>query len=172
MSITKTKKIIIALAALLLLAGVVGPVAARYVSNYRKEAQIHASNFHFSADYLSYVAEGDTAPKYSVSSWGREEIQFCLYNYELENIAQVSETDIFYKLTLSESENWEITVYDQQNQPVQPEKGLYKLSRGVSPTYHRVCLKYTGTAVPAVVEVSAVAKKPYSMTLAAEFTLD
>ena len=173
MNTTKKKKILwIALVALLVIVSTVGVVSARYVSNYRKEAEIHATNFHFSSDYLAYMPEGANAPEYTVSSWGKESIQFCLYNYEVENIAQISDSDICYELSLSDPGNWEVAVYDQQNAPVAHEGDLYTMEQSDTKSYHRVCLTYKGSSneAPAPVTVTVNSTMPYSKTLAAEFT--
>ena len=72
----KKRNIAIILVALLLLSSVAGIVAAKYVSNYHYEAVIHASNFHFSSNYLN---SDNTIPSFNVSDWGSNNITFYLY---------------------------------------------------------------------------------------------
>lgn len=146
------------LVALLLSAGAIGFTAAKYVSNNEKEAEIHASNFHFSSNYLMV----DSMPEYNVSDWGSNSIVFYLFNYEQENTALVSDCDISYKIIAPA--NWDVTVEGET-----PVKDVYTMEK--SESAHRVSLTYTGTGKPDPVEVAVKAIAPYSKTLKAKFNL-
>lgn len=146
------------LVALVLTVGAIGFTAAKYVSNNEKEAEIHASNFHFSSNYLMV----DKLPEYNVSDWGSNSVVFCLFNYEQENTALVSDCDISYKITAPA--NWVVAVEGET-----PVKDVYTMEQGEST--HRVSLTYTGTDKPDPVEVTVKAISPYSKTLKAKFNL-
>ena len=148
--------------ALVLILGAVSFAAAKYVSNHRKEAEIHASNFHFSSDYLAY----SETPEFTVSDWSRN-IRFHLFNYELENAALISDTDIIYSITVSN--DWALSVTDSQGNPVTPDGDSYTLPRSDSHSYHLVTLSYKGTAKTPTAEVTVLSSSPYSKELKATF---
>lgn len=161
----KKRYMAIILVALLLLAGAAGIVAARYISEYKKETEIHASNFHFSSDYLKYVATGETVPQYTVSDWGSHSVWLQLFNYEQENVSLVSDTQIQYTITVSA--DWSVTVSDTQGVIV-PEGDVYTMGTGV--TAHSVKLTYTGKeAQPGDLTVTVASKEPYEKKLEAKF---
>lgn len=156
----------IVLMALLVILGAVGFVAARYVSDYQKEAEIHASNFHFSSDYLRY----DETADYTVSNWGTQNVKFCLFNYETENVALISETDIVYQIQISDNDNWVVSVADAQGHAVAPVDGAYTLPKSDTPTYHLVTLTYNGSQENPKVNVTVTSSSPYEKELKAGFT--
>lgn len=158
----KKKKTAIVLMALVLILGAVSFAAAKYVSNHRKEAEIHASNFHFSSDYLAY----SEVPEFTVSDWSRD-IRFRLFNYELENAALISDTDILYAITVSN--DWSLSVTDSQGNPVTAADGSYTLPRSDSHSYHLVTLSYKGTGKTPTAEVTVLSSSPYSKELKAIF---
>lgn len=149
----------------LLFVGAIGFAAAKYVSNYQKEAEIHASNFHFSSNYLEY----DAAPQFTVSDWGDHYVQFLLFNYEQENIALISETDILYRITVSD--DWSVAVVDAAGNTVSPTDGIYTMKASTVCTSHCVTLTYTGTGDPTNVSVSVQSTSPYKKELKADFLL-
>lgn len=155
----------IVLIVLLVVLGAVGFVVARYVSNYRKEAEIHASNFHFSSDYLRYEENAD----YTVSNWGKHAVKFSLFNYEIENVALISDTDIIYNIEVSDSD-WTVSVTDGHGQAVAANNGSYTLPKSDAQLSHLVTLTYTGTNENPEVDVTVTATSPYSKVLKAGFT--
>ena len=162
----KKRSIAIALVTLTLVVGAISFAAAKYVSNHKKEAEIHASNFHFSSDYLEY----GTQPEWTVSDWASNQVQFRLYNYQKENIAQISETDILYQIKLS-GNGWTATVTDEAGNAVAADNGVYKMPANAERTYHQVTLTYSGSAVPEKVAVDVETTSPYKMNLEAVFVL-
>ena len=160
----------IVLVAIPLILGVVGFAAAKYVANYQKEAEIHASNFHFSSDYLRYAESNGQPAEIAVSNWGQKDVRFHLFNYEVENVALLSETDIAYKIDLSDDEAWTVSVTDSTGNLVNPVDGSYTLLQSDSPSSHLVTLTYTGTEEIPQVTVKVTSTDPYTKTLTAKFT--
>lgn len=150
--------------ALLVAFSAVGFVAAKYLADYNKEAEIHASNFHFSSNYLQY----DSEPVYTVSDWGDHNVQFCLYNYEQENIALISETDLTYQIDVEAG--WSVTVKDGNGQVVTPNSGAYTMP-GSEIVSHTVVLEYTGEGEPTSVNVTVKSTAPYAKEIKAKFNL-
>lgn len=151
---------------LLLTVGTVGFVAARYIANYQKEAEIHASDFHFSSNYLQY----NSTPEYSVSDWSTKGVNFLLYNHEQENTALISDTAIQYKIGVSD--DWTVTVTDANGNAVQKAAdGKYTLEASAVLSHHKVTLSYTGNGSPEDVAVSVTSTNPYSKALNAKFRL-
>jgi hypothetical protein len=148
----------VAMAALLLVVGTIGFAAAKYVSNNEKEAEIHASNFHFSSNYLKV----DGVPEYNVSDWGSNSVVFYLFNYEQENTALVSDCDISYKIIAPA--NWDVTVEGETL-----KDGVYTMEQGES--FHRVSLTYKENDKPNPAEVTVESKAPYKKILKAKFNL-
>ena len=155
-----SKKIIAAwiFLAVALVAGAVGIVAAKYIANYQKEAEIHASSFHFSSNLLEY----GTKPELTVFDSGNHSVEFYLYNYQKENTALVSDLEIPY--TISVSQGWNVAVTDAQGNAVTELKLPAETA-----TYHKVTV--TGTTSNSV-DVVVTSTDPYVLELAAEFTLE
>lgn len=163
----KYKETAAVLAAVLLIVGAVGFAAARYVSNNQKEAEIHASNFHFSSNYLS---DDETAAQFDVSDWGSHDVAFYLFNYEQENIALVSDSDIIYKI--SAPEDWSVQVQDATGNVLEPNgNGEYTMEKSMVKTFHCVTLRYSGTGTPGSAKVTVESTVPYKKTLQAIFNL-
>lgn len=153
----KTKNhIALILVVLLLIAGTTGIVAAKYIANHQKEAEIHASSFHFSSDSLEYGA----VPAYTVFDDGSHSVAFSLYNYQKENIAQISDMEIPY--TVQVSEGWSVQI--QGSAATQQE-----LPGGIA-TEHKVILTRESAGSESV-DVTVTSNAPYEMELKATFTL-
>jgi len=165
----KNRKIVIMLMALTMVLGAISFAAARYVSNYRKEAQLHASSFHFSSDYLAYDSgNAMTTPKIKVSDWGERNVQFHLYNYEKENVALIADTDILYSILVNDG--WDVSVSDSQGTAVEPDtNGSYTLKRSDNQSYHLVTLTYHGTDELPKADVTVASSSPYTKVLKASF---
>lgn len=160
------RKISLICLVVLLVAGAIGFAAAKYVSNYRKEAEIHASNFHFSSNYLAY----GEVPEYTVSDWGTHKVEFLLFNYQVENTALVSETDIVYRITCPEG--WDVVVSDANGAEVVSVSGAYTMPVSTTRTSHKVTLSYSGQGDPSELSVKVSAERPYSMELSGKFLLN
>ncbi len=148
------------LVAVALIAGAVGIVAAKYIANYQKEAEIHASSFHFSSNYLEY----DAAPEYTLLDTGSHSVEFLLYNYQKENTALVSDMEIPYEISVSEG--WSVAVTDAQGNPVTERK----LPANTA-THHTVTVT-RAAPTGSTVYVTVTSTAPYTMELAAEFILE
>lgn len=162
------KVAVIVLMVLLLAAEVIGVAMARYISRNQKEAVIHASNFHFSSNYLN---DDSNASVYTVSDWGSHNITFYLFNYEQENVSLISDSDITY--TISVPDEWNVQVCNSAGDTITPnENSEYTMEASTVTTAHRVTLTYAGddNDVDSVL-VKVVSTSPYEKTMSAEFTL-
>lgn len=160
----KKRNIALILVAILVAVSAAGFVTARYVSNYQKEAVIHASDFHFSSNYLS--AESPV-PEFKVSDWGSNNITFYLYNYEVENVALISDTAIQYKITVSPG--WNVQVQDMNGHALTATDGVYTMAQSDSLISHKVTL--TGGSDGSSVNVTVESTSPYKKELKAKFNL-
>lgn len=161
------KMIAAVMVALLLMAGAIGFVVAKYVTNRQKEAEIYASNFHFSSNYLN---SADIVPEYNVSDWGSHNVVFYLFNYEQENTALIADTDILYKLTVPNG--WTAEITDVVGAVVAPDsEGKYTLTRSEQMTSHCVTMTYTGDGIPGTAKVTVESTNPYKKILQAQFNL-
>lgn len=162
----KNKKFfVMGLLALLVAVGSIGFVAAKYISNYQQEAEIHASNFHFSSNYLEYGSEAE----FTVSDWGDHAITFLLHNYEKENTALIADTAITYSINVDP--DWTVSVVDAAGKTVTDSNGTYTMAASAAASSHSVTLTYNGDGEPTVVHVSVKAQSPYSKELKARFNL-
>jgi len=159
----RKKTVAAVLVGLLLVAALTGVVAAKYVSDNRRAEEIHASGFHFSSDYLE--VSGGTL---SVSDWDTKGIVFRIYNYEKENVAQISDVDMGYKITVPDG--WKIaSVKTEQGEWVPPVEGVYTMAASEESCAHVVTLEYAGSGQPGSATVTAAAVSPYAKTLKATF---
>ena len=164
-SVSKSRAIALILVALVITAALVTAVVAKYVSNNEKAAEIHASGFHFSSDYLEPGGQS-----VNVSDWNTRGIVFHLYNYEKENVAQISDSEIQYQITIPE--DWRIdTVKNNNGVSVFANAGVYTLPKGDALTAHTVTLKYVGSGNPNSAEITVNAVSPYEKTLQANFLM-
>ncbi len=72
-----------------------GAVFAKYRMEMKKQAEMIAANFHISSDYL----EAGTTPTYQLAD--RTPFEIRVYNYEKENVAQISQVPMKYTVTVS-----------------------------------------------------------------------
>ena len=161
-SVSKSRAIALILIALVTTAALVSAVVAKYVSNNQKAAEIHASGFHFSSDYLE--PNGQTV---NVSDWSTRGIVFQLYNYEKENIAQISDSAIQYQITVPEG--WKVDTVMSNGVAVFPNNGVYTIPKSDAATTHTVTLKYAGSGDPSPAKITVNAISPYEKTLWATF---
>lgn len=159
----KSRAIALILGTLVITAVFISAVAAKYISNDKKTAEIHASGFHFSSDYLE--SDGQSV---NVSDWSTWGIVFHLYNYEKENIAQISDSEIQYRITVPSG--WQIdTVKRDDGAAVAVNQGVYTIPKSDERAAHTVALKYVGTGNPGSAAITVEAVSPYEKTLQAEF---
>ncbi len=162
----RSKKIIVAvLLGLLAAAALMGLAVAKYVAGNRRAAEIHASGFHFSSDYL----ETEGAAR-NVSDWDAQGVVFRLYNYEKENTAQISDTAVDYRITVPDG--WQISsVKTDGGDRVSAVNGVYTMAKSDIGYAHTVTVKYVGSGRPDSVEITAAAVSPYEKELKAVFRL-
>ena len=99
-----------------------GGLLAKYISENKREAEMISSGFHLSSNYLK-----ETRKYLNVATSG--EIQVELYNWELENTAQVSEMDILYQVNVSGGNLTSVTLNDTSTE-VTASGGKYNLALG------------------------------------------
>lgn len=151
----------ILLTVLLLLLGisaVTGTLLARYISSNEYRAQMLSAGFHISSDYLE-----ENGADYSVTD--HQPVSFRVYNYEKENVAQVSAMDISYGIV----SDWDVTsVTDENGDPVLPNAdGYYTLPSGGA-TFHTVTMaSLDGDAEE---KVTVKTHTPYQKEMSATFT--
>ena len=90
------KLLLLLLAAVLVTGGVTGAILAKYVSENRQQAEMISANFHISSTYLK---EGTTPPQYSIGVPG--DLVIDINNYEVENVAQLSQVPMIYTVTVA-----------------------------------------------------------------------
>ena len=132
-----------------------GGLMAKYVKENRQQAEMTAAQFHISSDYLE---ETEKKAKYSITDW-KNGFDILLYNYEKENIAQISECEISYEVEATNG--WTVT-----------DDGDGKLT--VDPNKKEVALHLTPGASAKKddkVTVTVTTTVPYTKTLSAEFIL-
>ena len=165
----RTKKIswkkrrVILLAAvltLLLLNAAVGALAAYRTQNIQK-AEMISANFHISSNYLK-----ETAASYNVVDWGGG-FDILLYNYETENIANISAVDMTYTVTV---ENGSLeSVKNATGDELSPSDGSYSFPASTGTSYHTLHIlpDDSGGEVSVTVETTA----PFTKTLSGSFTM-
>lgn len=143
----------------LLIFGVVGTgtLLARYVARNEMQAEMVAAGFHISSDYLK-----ENGAEYTVSNW-RDGITVELYNYEVENVAQIAEKPISYDIEISN--DWEVSRGSSNVQ-----EGILS-GDGAQKDTHSLLIRYTGSGSPSSVELKVKATSPYAKTLRATFNL-
>ena len=159
-------KIIVAvLLGIVAVAALTGIVVAKYVADNRRAAEIHASGFHFSSDYLE--PDGGSL---DVSDWDIQGITFHLYNYEKENVAQISDTAMDYRITVPAG--WQVSsVKDDRGNRVDSVNGIYTMAKNDACFAHTVTVKYVGSGRPDSVGISVSSVSPYEKELKATFRL-
>lgn len=162
------QKTVIAETVLAVLA-LIGFVAARYVAVNQREAQIHASEFHFSSNYLE-SKEQEALEPLIVSDWGDHSVRILLYNYEKDNVALISDSDVRY--TVSVDEGWSVTsVINADGTEAKPDKGVYTMQKSGTCINQELTIAYAGEGEPDAVRVTVTSVSPYEKTLTADFSL-
>lgn len=154
-----------ALVGIVLTGTLVYGVVAKYVTSNQRVAEIHASGFHFSSDYLETVSKS-----FNVSDWDTRGIVFHLYNYEKENVAQISDSEIQYQITVPT--DWEITSVKTGDTDVVPAGDVYTMEKSDTLLEHVVTVKYCGADRPTSAEIQVATVAPYKKTIEAQFLMD
>ena len=151
-------------------ASVSGGLVARYVSQNKNQAEMIASGFYISSNYLEDET-GDAIATNYVSDWGTHGIDIVLYNYEKENAALIAEDDITYQVS-TDGSGWNISVKNVDNSKAALIDGNYVFpSDGETRQSQVLSLEYDGEALPKEVTVTLKTSAPYVKTLAAKFIL-
>ena len=99
----KNSIIVIVLVTLIVLVAVSASLIAKYVYDNKNNAQMLSSDFHFTSNYLE-----EDKVTYDINNW-QDGFDIELYNYEKDNKALISNTDINYTVTVETSNpngNW------------------------------------------------------------------
>lgn len=161
---TKRGKQVAALSVLLVLLALIGGVAAKYITNNHTKAEMLSSGFHISSNYLE-----ETNVTYDVTDWGDHGITIQLFNFEKENVAQVSEHDITYKVTVPTG--WKVDVTDTIGTTIAASGDAYTLA--LDKGTHILKAAYIGEGTPtSPVTVTVTTTAPYAKELTATFNLD
>lgn len=84
----------------------IGGLSAKYITEYKKNAQMKSSNFYFTSDYLE-----ENTKTYDITDWS-DGFDIELYNYDKKNDTLVSEDEITYTVSITGSGNWSCTEDD------------------------------------------------------------
>lgn len=146
---------------LLAFGSLTGGLLARYVTKYRQENEMVADRFHISSKLLKESAPAYIAPVGTDGTFAVE-----LYNYEVENIASVSDMDITYTISVV---NGTVASVKNGDSVVTAAAGAYTLPSGPDRTAHTITVQPTDPSSAVTVTVTATA--PYVKTLSASFTV-
>ncbi|WP_165170534.1 hypothetical protein [Adlercreutzia sp. ZJ242] len=138
---------------------------AKYVTESQERAEMESSGFHISSNYLEEISQ-----TYTVADWG-DGFDILLYNYEKENVAQVSEVDMTYTVTVSEGTT--VSVTDQaSNVPDEDNDDIYTFGKFANTTYHTLHVT-PGTTVSKgdKITVTVTTVAPYKKMLTATFSI-
>ena len=152
-----------ALALLLLAGGITGGILAKYISQNRQEAEMISAGFHISSDYLK-----ETGNEISIAPGN--EILISLYNWEVENAAQVAEMNITYQVTVAGGSLSSITL-DDTDTTVTATDSYYTLALSGNTTHKTAHVLHVTPEAGATedVSVTVAATAPYVKTLSAVF---
>lgn len=169
-------------AAAIVLATATGLVGAKYMRRSQIKAQIHAADFHVSADYLEYI--DDTKPETTVTGWSENGIWVELYTYEKTNVALINADDMDIKFTVTVEDDkggslsnnaWEVTYYDADNTATAIAGGetptVTTLASDGTKDVYRFNLKYVGDDAPTYVDFKVNISEPYAFPLTGGFIL-
>ncbi len=153
---------ILILVLILTLLGSITYVAAKYISEkYFRTSIIDPTGFYFTSDYAT--SEGAT---YTTSDWVNG-IKIRVYNYDIDNQNNVSESDILYKIEIPN--DWSVKVFDDQNADVNLEDSNYRMKKAGN-NYHDIKIKYIGSSsLPLEFEIKIITNSPYNKELKATF---
>ena len=149
------RRFLLLIAAVFLTGILAGGLLAKYRSDNQKQAEMIASQFHVSSDYLE-----ENGATYEITDW-QDGFDIQLYNYEKENVALISEDDITYTVQLSDNSKW--LCHDQK-------KG--KITKSTEKTSQKIRITpQAGAAEGDKVTVTVHITEPFTKTLSATFTM-
>lgn len=151
--IRKKRNLAIFLTAVLATGLLAGGLLAKYRSDNQKQAEMISAQFHVSSDYLT--EEGSS---YDITDW-QNGFEIQLYNYEKENTALISEDDITYEVSLSDTTKWKT---GKLNGTIRKSSEKQSQSIKITPTSASA-----GESITVTVNIT----KPFTKTLKATFTL-
>ncbi len=125
---------------------------------------MESAPFHISSDYLK---EGENA-SYNVVDWG-DGFDILLYNYETENVAQISTVDMRYTVT---AENATVSVNTQAGTPIEKNNNEYLFGKTNTQAYQILhVVPNSNVNVNDKVNVTVQSTSPFRKTLKAEFVI-
>lgn len=145
-------KWVLLLLVLLLTSGALA-VFAKYISEERTKAEAVSAGFFVSSDYLSKEAD----VTYDVSD-SADKAKIYLYNYELENIAKISQIDVKYKVEVS---GGTCSVTDEEADA----NGYYTISGGAAAMHELIVTANAGKDEVTVTVTTAPFKEVLKATL-------
>lgn len=157
------------LAAILIIAAFTGTLLAKYITSNKQRAEMIADDFHSSSDYLE-----EDEKTYTVSDWRTNGICIELYNYEKENVALISGTEINY--TISVPAGWNVKVEnitDTGGEQVLGKDNVYTMPKSTGRIKQILTFTYTGSGEPSDgnIQVNVKSTSPYVKELKAAFEL-
>lgn len=154
------RKVLLILCIIILIAGC---ALAKYINSTRHQAEMESSRFHISSDYLE-----DGGVTYDIANW-EDGFDILLYNYEKENIAQISGVDMTYTVT---AENATVEVQDEGGKPVAANGDKYLFEKNADTTHHVLHVTPSVSAGKANdISVTVNTKSPYKKELKAVFDI-
>ena len=142
-----------ALVLLVAVCGVSGGLLARYVTQNRQQAEMISAGFHISSDFLK-----ENGPTYSVSTTG--DLIVHLYNYEVENTAQISQVAMAYTVTV---EGGTLAKLDETSVGAATTSSTFVKSDDKA--FHTLTITPSASTVSVTVQTTS----PYGKTLSATF---
>ena len=143
--------------AVILLGLLLGGLFAKYRLDHQKQAQLTASEFHFTSDYLE-----EATANYTITDW-KDGFDIQLYNYEKENTAQITQNAIHYTVELESGDGWN-SFEDSQggNFPAATEKKTQTIHVNAP----------VGAKAGDQVTVTVTSTAPFVKSLSATFTME
>ena len=163
----KRRPWLIVLLALLLLLPAAGGALARYITANRTQWQMISAGFHISSEILKETAPNPNPTAYGDPATG--DFTVPLHNYEVENLAAISEVDITYYVDVTNGSL--ISVKNGDTVLSGTTEGTitsYILPKGTALVTHTLTVRPEDDTQPVTVTVNATA--PFSKSLSASFT--
>ncbi len=132
-----------------------GGLMAKYRSDQQKQAEVKMAEFHFTSDLLEKNGASYTLPDWS------DGFDIELYNYDKTDTKLISDTDITYKVTLSDTTKWKFS--DSHNGEMKTSTGKEVQIIHVDPQ--------PGVQENDEVTVTVKTIAPFTKTLTATFTM-
>jgi len=139
-----------------------GVLTGHIISSQNRAAEL--ARFHISSNYLA-----EDGASYSVADWGSG-FDVLLFNYENENVNQISEVDMSYTVT---ADNAVVSVWEQDGDVVAAgADGVYLFDTEITNAYHVLHVMPEDSAEGAgPVTVTVETTSPVQKTLSAQFQI-